>query len=196
MSTSICIIDKVFVSSEGQVTWLSPTIITSSCLFNVYLFPFDVQNCSLQFGPWARPHHLEDLDFFFENNETTFDRYRNNGVWEIFDEHVEKVLHKYALYDEPYAEVYYHIAFRRQYKVYVLALIIPSLMLSLSSLLIFLLPPESGEKISFGITNLLAMMLFQETVRESIPSTGYPVFGKNIRRTFSLMPKHARKVCG
>ena len=171
---------RVFISSMGNITWLSPAIITSSCIFDVYLFPFDVQNCTLEFGPWASPHYLEDLDYFYEKNETTATRYRNNGAWEIFDERVEKVFRPYSVFDEPFAEVYYHIAFRRQYKLYVLALIIPSLMLSFSSLLIFLLPPESGEKISFGITNLLAMVLFQETVRASIPSSGCPVFGKNL----------------
>nr|XP_054766787.1 neuronal acetylcholine receptor subunit alpha-7-like [Lytechinus pictus] len=171
---------QVEISSDGTVSWLSPAVITSTCLFDVTLFPFDVQKCVFEFGPWASPHNEEDLDFFFERNETTIDRYRENGVWEIVKDTVKKEYVSYSSHEEPFAEIHYHITFRRKSKVYVLGIVIPSVLLSVSTMIIFLLPPESGEKISFGITNLLAMVLFQETVRSAMPPTGSPILANYI----------------
>ncbi|XP_071479877.1 neuronal acetylcholine receptor subunit alpha-7-like [Diadema antillarum] len=171
---------RAFLSSNGDIDWLSPAVITSSCIFDVYLFPFDIQRCVFEFAPWSNSRNRVDFFHFYEKNETTVHRYRNNGVWEIKEEKVEIKLRNYSCCDESFAEVYYSIAFRRESKVYILGIIIPSLLLSLSTVLIFMLPPESGEKISFGITNLLAMILFLETVRAAMPATGSPALANYI----------------
>ncbi len=44
---------NVIVSSDGNVTWLSMTIFRSSCPIDVRYFPFDEQNCSMQFASWT-----------------------------------------------------------------------------------------------------------------------------------------------
>jgi hypothetical protein len=44
-------------------------------------------------------------------------------------------------------------------------------MLSILTLLVFCLPPESGEKIALGITVLLAFSVFMLAIAESMPET-------------------------
>eukprot|EP00057_Strongylocentrotus_purpuratus_P005840 XP_003731854.2 PREDICTED: acetylcholine receptor subunit alpha-type acr-16-like [Strongylocentrotus purpuratus] len=168
------------VSSTGEITWLSSIIITTSCMLDVELFPFDEQLCTIEFGPWARDRTKEDMEFFFDENEMSAQRYRQNGVWAIVKDTAQRKLRNYSGFAEPIAEIHYCFWFQRQSKTYVLSIVIPSALLSLSTMLIFLLPPESGEKISFGITNLLAMVLFQETVRSAMPPTGSPIFANYI----------------
>ncbi|XP_041469865.1 neuronal acetylcholine receptor subunit alpha-7-like [Lytechinus variegatus] len=168
------------VYSNGMVIWLSPAMITSLCLLDVKLFPFDIQTCRFVWGPWSNTVNMQDVDYFFERNETTIDRYVDNGVWEILDDTAYRTEETYSTATEPFVEICYAITFRRKSKVYVVGIIIPSVLLSLSTMIIFLLPPESGEKISFGITNLLAMVLFQETVRSAMPPTGSPIFANYI----------------
>ena len=84
----------------------------------------------------------------------------------------------YSSSEYPFAEIHYSIMFERMSRVYVISIIFPSILLSLSTLLIFVLPPESGEKISLGITNLLAMVVFQELVFSAMPPSGSPALGK------------------
>nr|XP_054761339.1 neuronal acetylcholine receptor subunit alpha-7-like [Lytechinus pictus] len=173
----------VDVFSSGTVIRLSPAIITISCLLDVKLFPFNVQTCYFVFGPRSSPANVEDVDYFFERNETAKDRYCDNGVWEILDDTADKKLANYSTADEPFVEIHYRITFRRKSRVvYVIGIgiVIRSVLLSVSTMITFLLPPESGEKISFGITNLLAMVLFQETVRSAMPPTGSPMFANYI----------------
>jgi hypothetical protein len=44
-------------------------------------------------------------------------------------------------------------------------------MLSILTLLVFCLPPESGEKIALGITVLLAFSVFMLAIAENMPET-------------------------
>ncbi|XP_072169917.1 neuronal acetylcholine receptor subunit alpha-7-like [Diadema setosum] len=174
------ILRRATVSSSGEVSWLSPVILTSSCLFDVYLFPFDVQRCTFEFSSWTSSRELLDLDFFSERNRTTLNSFRYNGAWGIQEDITEKILRLYSCCDEPFTEVHYHLTLWRVSTSYVLGIIIPSVLLSLTTLLIFMLPPESGEKISFGVTNLLAMVLFHETVRAAMPPSGSPALANYI----------------
>ena len=79
-----------------------------------------------------------------------------------------------------FPEVVYTIVLKRHPKFYVLSFIIPCGVLSVLNLLVFLLPTESGEKVSLGITNLLALVLFQQLIADSLPpSSRYmPILSK------------------
>ena len=42
---------KVIIKSDGTILWANPAIFNSFCKMNVKYFPFDDQECKLQFGP-------------------------------------------------------------------------------------------------------------------------------------------------
>jgi nicotinic acetylcholine receptor len=44
---------KATIYPDGSVAYNFPTIVESTCLVDVTYFPFDIQNCSLQFGSWS-----------------------------------------------------------------------------------------------------------------------------------------------
>ena len=52
--------------------------------------------------------------------------------------------------------------------------------ISVLSLLVFYLPAECGEKLTLSITNLLALVVFQQLIAESMPPSGEdpPLIGK------------------
>ena len=60
-------------------------------------------------------------------------------------------------------------------------IILPAVLLSVLVLLVFLVPAESGEKISLGVTTLVAFTVFILIIAESVPRTsdGVPVLGIN-----------------
>ncbi|KAI8494730.1 hypothetical protein Bbelb_273350 [Branchiostoma belcheri] len=45
-------ITDVTVTSDGRVSYLQPAIFTSACLVDITKFPFDKQECLLEFGSW------------------------------------------------------------------------------------------------------------------------------------------------
>ncbi|XP_072014930.1 acetylcholine receptor subunit beta-like [Amphiura filiformis] len=58
-------------------------------------------------------------------------------------------------------------------------MVLPCLLLSILSLLVFYLPPDCGEKLTLSITNLLALVVFQQIIAENMPpsSDDSPLIG-------------------
>ncbi|NXW38055.1 ACHA7 protein, partial [Phaetusa simplex] len=77
----------------------------------------------------------------------------------------------YECCKEPYPDVTYTITMRRRTLYYGLNLLIPCVLISGLALLVFLLPADSGEKISLGITVLLSLTVFMLLVAEIMPAT-------------------------
>ena len=84
------------------------------------------------------------------------------------------------------------IYMRRKPLYYVMNIMLPCLMLSLLDLLVFCLPPESGEKVSLGITVLLSFSVFLLVIADNVPQTSEtaPLLGKTIRSNlcFQIRP--------
>ncbi|XP_043290471.1 neuronal acetylcholine receptor subunit alpha-7 isoform X2 [Cervus elaphus] len=77
----------------------------------------------------------------------------------------------YECCKEPYPDVTFTVTIRRRTLYYGLNLLIPCVLISALALLVFLLPADSGEKISLGITVLLSLTVFMLLVAEIMPAT-------------------------
>ncbi|XP_072024582.1 neuronal acetylcholine receptor subunit alpha-9-like [Amphiura filiformis] len=162
---------RAAIQSDGRVTWYAPAIFTSSCRIKVRYFPFDTQICVLQYSSWAYNGFEVDL-FPDKSNDSSQDSFLENGVWDLLEVHTEKVVNMYPCCPEPYPELEYALILKRRSTYYISYLILPCLFLSALSLLVFYLPAECGEKLTLAITNLLALVVFQQLVAESMPPSG------------------------
>ena len=71
----------------------------------------------------------------------------------------------------------------------IINVLIPIILLSIMDLLVFWLPPESGEKVSLGITVLLSFSVFLLVVDERLPRTSdtVPILSKYHSSSISNM---------
>ena len=62
----------------------------------------------------------------------------------------------------------------------VLNILIPCLILSSLTLLVFFVPPDAGEKVSLSITTMLSFTFFMLMISDSLPQTSnhIPILGK------------------
>ena len=60
------------------------------------------------------------------------------------------------------------------------------MMMSTLTVLVFCLPPDSGEKIALGVTVLLAFSVFMLAIAEKMPETSesIPLIGRNAMQYF------------
>ena len=71
------------------------------------------------------------------------------------------------------------LTIRRRTAFYVMALFVPALVLTSLTAVIFLLPAESGEKISLGVSVLISFTVFQLLLYDALPkSETLPLFGE------------------
>lgn len=115
--------------------------------------------------------------------------FRLNGEWEVLETSAEWKENTLACCPDtryPYVEFALHM--RRRQAFYVMNVIVPCSLLSVLVLIVFHLPPDAGEKISLGISVVLAIIVFLLTVAETIPRTSLhiPVMGWLIVICFKL----------
>ncbi|KAK1805366.1 hypothetical protein P4O66_019689, partial [Electrophorus voltai] len=167
---------NVLVNSSGYCNYLPPGIFMSTCNVDVRWFPFDIQKCELKFGSWTFDGWLLDLQM----SEADISGYMPNGEWDLVGVPGTRNELFYDCCKEPYPDVTFVVTIRRRTLYYALNLLIPCVLLSSMTLLIFLLPADSGEKISLGITVLLSLTVFMLLVAEIMPATSdsIPLIGK------------------
>ncbi|KAJ7307248.1 hypothetical protein JRQ81_009244 [Phrynocephalus forsythii] len=175
----------VLVNSSGYCQWLPPGILKSTCRIDVRWFPFDTQKCDLKFGSWTYDGWLIELRMM----EADTSGYVPNGEWDLVavPGSENKVL--YECCREPYLDVTFAVTMRRRTLYYALNMLVPCLLLSAMTFLVFLLPADSGEKISLGITVLLSLTVFMLLVAEVMPATSdsIPLIGQYFATTMGMV---------
>uniref|UniRef100_A0A3Q3XEF7 Cholinergic receptor, nicotinic, alpha 7 (neuronal) n=1 Tax=Mola mola TaxID=94237 RepID=A0A3Q3XEF7_MOLML len=142
-------------------------ILVKSSGYCQYLPPGNTDRCELKFGSWT--HGGWSLDLQMIQADVT--GYIANGEWDLVEVPGRRNERFYECCREPYPDVTFTVVMRRRTLYYGLNLLIPCVLISTLALLVFLLPADSGEKISLGITVLLSLTVFMLLVAEIMPAT-------------------------
>ncbi|XP_056013106.1 neuronal acetylcholine receptor subunit alpha-10-like isoform X2 [Ostrea edulis] len=163
------------IYSDGSMVYNFPTIISSLCKVDVTYFPFDQQICRLQFGSWA--HH--GLELNVTGIEADLSAFVDSVEWELISVPMIRKVIYYKCCPEPYPDVSFYLKMRRKPLFYLMNLVFPCMLISTVACLGFILPPDSGEKVSLEITVLLSLAVFLMVVSETMPpsSETFPYIG-------------------
>ncbi|MBN3275263.1 ACHA4 protein, partial [Polyodon spathula] len=169
---------KAHLFHDGRIKWMPPAIYKSSCSIDVTFFPFDQQNCTMKFGSWTYDKAKIDL-ISMANNVDQLD-FWESGEWVIINAVGTYNIKKYECCTEIYPDITYSFIIRRLPLFYTINLIIPCLLISCLTVLVFYLPSECGEKITLCISVLLSLTVFLLLITEIIPSTSLviPLIGE------------------
>ncbi|KAG7520949.1 neuronal acetylcholine receptor subunit alpha-2-like [Solea senegalensis] len=169
---------KAHLFHDGRIKWMPPAIYKSSCSIDVTFFPFDQQSCKMKFGSWTYDRAKIDL-INMDSNVDQMD-YWESGEWVIVNAVGKYNIKKYECCTEIYADITYYFIIRRLPLFYTINLIIPCLLISCLTVLVFYLPSQCGEKITLCISVLLSLTVFLLLITEIIPSTSLviPLIGE------------------
>jgi len=160
---------NVIVTSEGMCTYIPPGIFKSTCKIDITWFPFDDQDCDMKFGSWTYDGFKVDLKLKAEAGD--LGTYTNNGEWDLLSVPAIRNEVVYECCPAPYLDVTFTIKIRRRTLYYFFNLIVPCVLIASMAVLGFTLPPDSGEKLSLGVTILLSLTVFLNMVVETMPVT-------------------------
>ena len=160
---------NAMIIHNGSVFWPILTRLKSTCQIDVTYFPYDEQECKLKFGSWTYNGYQVSIEQRADAIELS--NYVPNGEWDLLDTSYQVNVVRYACCPEPFPDITFYVRIRRRILYYLYSVVFPCVMLSILTLLVFCLPPESGEKIALGITVLLAFSVFMLAIAESMPET-------------------------
>lgn len=157
------------------MNWLPPAIYKSACKIEVRDFPFDQQNCTLQFRSWTYDH--TEIDLILVSDYASRDDFKPSGEWDIVSLPGRK---NEDPNDIRYLDITYDFIIKRKPLFYTINLIIPCVLITSLAILVFYLPSDCGEKMTLCISVLLALTVFLLLISKIVPPTSLavPLIGK------------------
>ena len=154
---------KVIYYSNGDGLFRSSNVFTSMCSTNVKYYPWDQQTCTLYFTVIGYTGLEVKLEPYPEIYISPFAYYSENSIWEMIE--------KSSGLQEGYNSVYVAFKMKRKPMFVIVNVIIPIVFVSLLNILVFLIPAESGERVSYCLTVLLAIAVFLTLVADAMPKS-------------------------
>ncbi|XP_067936883.1 neuronal acetylcholine receptor subunit alpha-10-like [Watersipora subatra] len=179
---------RCVVYSDGSILWVPGGTYQTFCGIDISNFPFDGQRCYIHLSNWA--YNIAEMDLVTSSDEIALSSYNPSAEWKISKTYVSRVEVVYQCCGNvSYPSLYFYIWIERESLYYIVNIITPCIILSLLATFTFRIPPDSGEKISLGITILLSFTVFQLIVAESIPkrSDSIPIISVYISAIIGVM---------
>ncbi|KYN06588.1 Neuronal acetylcholine receptor subunit alpha-7 [Cyphomyrmex costatus] len=161
---------NVVVKNNGTCMYVPPGIFKSTCKIDITWFPFDDQRCEMKFGSWTYDGSQLDLQLQDESGGD-ISSFITNGEWHLLGVPGKRNEIFYNCCPEPYIDITFVVIIRRRTLYYFFNLIVPCVLIASMAVLGFTLPPDSGEKLSLGVTILLSLTVFLNMVAETMPAT-------------------------
>lgn len=153
------------INHTGDADYSSGRVFSVSCSVDVTRYPWDRQTCQFWFLNWG--YELKHLPVYFERDAVGSHVYSENGAWSIVGSDVGLL---------PGTSVFFfELHLKRKSRYIIVNVLSPIVFMSFLNVLIFLIPADSGERISYSITVLLAIAVFLTLVGDNLPKTSEPM---------------------
>ncbi|CAL1542155.1 unnamed protein product, partial [Lymnaea stagnalis] len=154
--------NTVQISYKSRVSTLIPIITTTLCNLDLTFFPFDTHECNIVFIE-SGMYNVTSLNLPPMGISAYFG---TNAAWVL----VSYVCNTQASHYQPIFDyIVCTVKMSRRSAFYVVNLIGPMAMTSLVTLVVFWLPAEGGEKMTFVVSMFLSSSVFYNYILEIMP---------------------------
>lgn len=155
------------ITHSGRVKWTPGGILRAKCPSDIRRFPFDTQTCQFIFAMWGV--EVNDVRYIPVGDEAIMTYFTKNSDWTV------TANRQFVRYKNITVEFIFEISIKRQPLYNIVVVILPTFVFALMNPLVFLLPVDSGERISLGMTILLSYEIFLTLVSNSVPASSNPI---------------------
>ncbi|KAF1752523.1 hypothetical protein GCK72_019078 [Caenorhabditis remanei] len=165
---------NVQIEHTGKISLFRAIITDITCDLQMEKFPYDQQICFIMLASWsydgsqimlntAEQPTETPLDIKNRTNMAILNHYIPNMEWKLVDFRYRNNLKYYDCCPNPYPDISYFFAIKRNPSYYLFTLIIPSAFITIVTVIGFFTPHsstgENTEKVSLGVTALLSLAI-------------------------------------
>ena len=136
----------------------------SVCFLDITNFPYDAHQCSLTYRSWTYDHTKVVLSFKEDTAAMDMTSYLISNEWKVTALPAKK-----TITSDGFSLLTYAMVIQRKGGLYGYILILPCLLLSAATMVVFWLPPESPSKMILTVSIFSGLFLLLLLLAESIP---------------------------
>ena len=161
---------RVDVKHTGRVLWQFGGNFATSCTLDMTYYPFDIQKCDLVVENWA--YSMDMVNLINASPTMHLQDFSVNGEWDLASTEVTTSTYSVDTYPgKLFPRITFSMYLGRKFSYFFYNIVAPCIFCIIIAIMVFWLPPDSGEKVSLGITVLLAFSVFQLLVADNTPKT-------------------------
>ena len=159
----------VALNHIGAVSWYTRGLFFLYCQVDMFYFPFDTQTCYINITDTQTGVTLQALPV--ESSKYVFNQ---NTMWILTGKKLSQTGNSFS------STLSWELTLKRQSSYFLMTTIMPLILLSVVGLMVFPLPPDSGEKVTLSVTCLMSFFLTQLSISEHMPTswTSMPIISK------------------
>ena len=158
------------ITNTGDIVLSYPLKLTTVCGIDTSFYPYDTQICEIIFGNFMYADEYVNLTWYsFKSDSNTYEY--SNPTWTVQGIDTSKTAYAFVSDIGTYTSRRLELMLSRKISFTALAIIIPCVMLTILTLLIFLLPPHSGEKLNLGVAIWTSLVVFLLILVDLIPGS-------------------------
>ena len=140
-------------------------------------FPFDDLECGVDFGGWLTSGAQQGLQLWGDGFEYSTAEETSGTSYQEFA--IQKIQASISIFqydtdgeDELWPLIHYQITLKRADNFYIHVLVWPGLLITITSFSVFFMTIDSGERLGYGITTVLAMEVMKVVIDSLVPTCG------------------------
>ena len=136
----------------------------SVCFLDITKFPYDIHTCTLTYRSWTYDHTKVSLTFKENIPAIDMTSYLISNEWKVIP-----LAAKRTIENDAFSLLNYTMIIQRKGGLYTYILILPCLLLSAATMVVFWIPPESPSKMILTVSIFSGLFLLLLLLAESIP---------------------------
>ncbi|XP_061168933.1 neuronal acetylcholine receptor subunit alpha-2-like [Saccostrea echinata] len=160
------------IMSTGHITWNPAGIYLVACSCDITYYPLDEQTCTIKVNTWG--YTSNEISLEFDNPAVDMSFYSENGEWLLTDAAGENTK-EISRVGQTFSSHTFCITLKRRPMFHALNTMVPVVLMAFLISMVFKLPVDSGEKIGYSLTVLLAYAVYLTLISDNIPSTSVSV---------------------
>lgn len=152
---------EVEISSNGEARLFFMEVFTTTCSTDIAFYPNDVHHCKIYLSTLTSARKLR-----MGLPQVTILDFETNGKWTIKD-----VQSEVELLGMNIDRVGISVTLERRMMFDIMSIVFPVVFLGLVNVVVFKLPVDSGERMSFAMTVLLSFAVYMTLIADRMPQT-------------------------
>lgn len=152
---------------NGEIQWFAFDTFVVKCDVDITHYPYDTQTCGFLVTSFG--YTLKELDLKPWHERVNLKYYSGNGEWEILK--TWSAQYNYSDLNNNFAELRFLFMLKRKPRFYEYNYMLPVVTIGCLCVMVFKLPAESGEKLNYSLTVVLAFIMLLTLIAENVPTS-------------------------